>query len=259
MLIKMRDIYYNMMIQYPYRIIFILILGLISSTLFFNIEAIYSGDLSMYIHLAQAIIDGAVLYQDAIDTKNMGFILFFTGFYFIYQALFLTFWYFLLAIMFYKIVLIISNKFYAIFSAILVILTFTTIPQTFFINQPQMAIFFYLLYIYSVLKTWHLHKLINYILYGALLGICVSFSSPYIFLTLSIPILAYIEYKKDKNFLAILYRGSFAFLGFILVLLPFFIYFYKNNALADWWYWNFTFATGSYSTALCNIKNGIAL
>ncbi|MGL4366723.1 MAG: hypothetical protein ACRCTQ_00350 [Brevinemataceae bacterium] len=268
---NLRNHFYNIILNHPYLTMMFFILSLISSVLFFNVEAVYAGDLFMYIQLAQTITNGGIVYKDAIDTKNIGFILFFTflysiyikfyatmAYFFIWEAVFLTIWYFLLCVLSYHIVLLVSNnKFYGILSAFFTTLVLSQIPLGFFINQPQIALLFHLLFVYTVLKTWEKRSFIHYLIYGILLGICFIFNTPYIFLTLSIPCLIIMEKNgrfdlRNFNIIQIISKGAVAFLGFLIPMIPIALYLYKNDALLDWWYWNFTFATTGYSDNALN-------
>ncbi len=223
---------------------------------------IYIGDLAVYIEISQNLFSGGVLYQTAIDIKNMGFFFFFyyilympyallfttMEYFFVWQAIFLTFWYFGTAVLIYQILLHIYDKYLSTLSAFIYFIFISSAGHTFFINQPQIALVIYLLLILYILKTFKEDLYRHYFGYGVLLGLSFSTSSPYAFLVFIVPALAFIQYSKDKLFLKVVYRGCSAFAGFLLALLPFFIYFYNHNAISDWWYWNFTFATGTYAT-----------
>ena len=249
-------------INHPYLVLFCGVLYYFSFILFNQIHMHWIGDLYIYIEIAQNMFSGGILYKDAIDTKNMGFFLFFyyiiylpyallfstMEFFFIWQAFFLSLWYFVTALIIYHILLPIYNKALSLSSAFLYIIFLAYTPHAYFINQPQTALIGHLLLILVIMKTYHKNSLFYYMIYGVILGFCFSFSSPYIFLTLIIPILAFLQYKQDKKFIGIVQKGVVAFIGFLLALLPFVIYLYLTDSLPDWFYWNFTFPTGTYSS-----------
>ena len=68
------------------------------------------------------------------------------------------------------------------------------------------------------------------------------------FLTLIIPIISFIKYREEKNTFLFIQRCFISFTGFILVWMPFFLYFLVNDALLDWFYWNWSFSTSSYTS-----------
>ena len=219
------------------------------------------GDFFVYNNIVQSLSGGAVLSKTAIDTKNMGF---FAVFYFLYkpyslifstmeyfflvQALFLTFLYWGIGVLIYKIVELIWNQKTALFTTFLALSFLATTEFVYFINQPQTALICYLLLIYILLKTQDDQSLKNFFIYGILLGLTTVMSTPYIFLTLIIPIISFIKYREDKNAFLFIKRCFISFAGFILVWMPFFLYFLVNDALLDWFYWNWTFNTGAYSS-----------
>ncbi len=231
-------------------------------------------DLYIYINVIQAMDSGLVLYKDAVDVKNMGFFFFFFGIYKMYKLFFSDMSYFhtfsniFLCLLYittsffsYNIVYNVYKKhtkafFYAIFTA----LSFMFTHMAWYMNQSQFAIIFPLLLTWLIVKKKEKFSYINYFVYGCILALCVAASTPYIVLTLIIPILAcrdfvsnhtdnkklksrILAYINKKNIFAIITKSLVAFIGFLLVLLPFFMYFYLNDALADWWTINFQHAT----------------
>ena len=219
------------------------------------------GDFFVYNNIVQSLSSGSILYKTAIDTKNMGF---FAIFYFLYkpyslifatmeyfflvQAFFLTFLYWGIGILVYKIVELIWDQKIALFTTFLTLSFLATTEYVYFINQPQIALFCYLLLIYILLKTQDNQSLKNFFIYGLLLGLTTVMTTPYIFLTLIIPIISFIKYREEKNTFLFIQRCLISFAGFILVWMPFFLYFLVNDALLDWFYWNWSFSTSSYTS-----------
>ncbi|MGL4394605.1 MAG: hypothetical protein ACRCS8_05215 [Brevinema sp.] len=249
-------------ISHPYITMFLTSFWFYSVFMFLEYNLNWVGDLYIYIEIAQNLFSGGVLYQTAIDTKNSGFFFFFyyliyypyalffetTQFLFQWIAFFMTIWYFGISLLIYHILLPIYGARKSLFSVLVSLLFMNYIQHIMFLNQPQIALFFHLLLIFIVMRSYHRQSYVDYFLYGVLLAVCFSISSPYAYLVLIVPILALKDFLQTKNFPKLATRGIVAFLGFVLVLVPFFIYFYKNNALGDWWYWNLTFPTSEYST-----------
>ncbi len=224
-------------------------------------SGLYIRDFQIYVNVAQSMDSGLVLYKNAIDTKNMGFFFFVFGIYKIYKLFFtdMSYFYVFTNIVLYLIYIITAflsyNIVYSLYKkhvqsfcySIFTILFFALIHHAWFLNQPQFSLVFALILTLLIIQKEENFNFKDYFIYGIILGITVSTASPYIGLTLIIPILAY---KDDKNILSIIKKSIIAFIGFLLPLVPFFIYFLKNDALSDWWYINFTFAA-SY-----NINDG---
>jgi len=249
--------------SYPYLVILISVLYLFSQFLFQNIDRGSYVDFKVYINVVQSLTSGGVLYQSAIDTKNMGFFLIFfliyklytyffldLAYFYIFQATFLSILYFGIGGLIYKIISIVWNKYYGLSISCLSLIFLSTMEYTYFINQSQTALFFHLLLIYILIKTVNTQTFLHFLYYGILLGICFSIASPYVFLTLIIPIIAIQKYVRDKSIRLLIGRCLISFLGFLLSLLPFFLYFYSHNALSDWGYWNFSFVAYTYTNDL---------
>jgi len=260
----MYSIMKKILISHPYLVIMASIFYFFSSFMFNQVHIGYMGDLYIYIEIAQNMFNDGILYKDAIDTKNMGFFFFFyyliylpyatlfstTQFLFIWIAVFMQVWYFLLSILIYNILYPLYGTWKSLCAVVVAHIFVSYSPHMTFLNQPQIAIMFHLLLIYAIMKTYHRQNYWDYLLYGGILGLCFSFASPYAYLVLLIPILAFKNFLKERNFIKVILQGLVAFCGFVIVLVPFFWYFYSNDALTDWWQWNFIFATGVYSSRL---------
>ncbi|MGL4346901.1 MAG: hypothetical protein ACRCR9_02300 [Chitinophagaceae bacterium] len=250
----------NKILRHPY-------ISLLLCSFYFFFLLIFSqinlgiGDLHIYLEVVQNLHSGGVLYQSAIDTKNMGFFFFFyyiiylpyallfstMEYFFHWMGIFLSLWYFLTSVLIYRILLPLYNNALALLSACFYFVVLTACsPWSYFINQPQIAVFFHLLLIFVIMQQ----KETRYFLYGWILGICFSLASPYAFLVLTVPILALISYTQDKKFIAVVQKGGVAFLGFLIALLPFVWYLLYTDSISDWWYWNFTFPTTLYNSDL---------
>lgn len=247
-------------IKWPYSSICLGVLFLFSLMAFQGRVFFYQSDWWIYIGIAQNLQSGGVLYKDAVDTKNTLFLLFYYFFYYPYSLLFatteflylwnalvLSAWYIGLALFVYKIVLFIYDKKTALFCVLCFELFLFSSRHSLFINQPQFALMFCFWLVYYVLSTYHTQSYRHYFVYGLILGLCFLAASPYIFLTLIVPSLAFLSYLKDRKFSLVIYRGLIAFLGFCLALGPFFFYFAVNNSLGNWWFMNFIFPTKVYT------------
>ncbi|MGL4676517.1 MAG: hypothetical protein ACRCWI_02475 [Brevinema sp.] len=256
----MISILQSKVVKHPYIILLFCSFYFFFLMIFYQIHFGWIGDLYIYIEIAQNIYSGGILYQSAIDTKNIGFFFFFyyliylpyalifsnMEYFFHWMAISLSIWYFLTSILIYQILLPIYNKSLALLSACLYFIFMAANPYSYFVNQPQIALFFHLLLIYVIMQKKD--TIPRYFLYGWILGLCFSMSSPYAFLVLTIPIIAFVSYLQDKKFIPILYKGGVAFLGFLIALLPFILYLLKTHSIVDWLYWNFTFPTNIYSS-----------
>lgn len=224
--------------------------------LFANIGGIHLDlitDFEMYIKMAQAL-EYNTLYDLASDTKNTGFLFLFYFFYKIYTFFnidlsnmviwshsFLFFLYLISSLLIFHIINNLTNsKKWALVTAIIYLLYISILEHSYIINQPQIALLIVLYLLLKISDSNFVYNYKNYFYLGLLLGFSFIFCTPYITIVLFIPIIAYIQ---EKNFQSWLVNCSIAGIGFFIALLPFFIYFLTNNALADWWYWNFEFLT----------------
>ena len=231
--------------------------------LFANIGGVYPElitDLEMYIKIAQAL-EYNTLYDLASDTKNTGFLFLFYFFYKIYTFFntdlsnmviwshsFLYFLYFVSSLFVFHIINNLTNsKKWSLITAIIYLLYISILEHSYIINQPQIALFIVLYLLLKISDSNFVYNYKNYFCLGLLLGLSFVFCTPYITIVLFIPIIAYIQ---EKNIQSWFITCSIAGIGFFVALLPFFIYFLTNNALADWWYWNFEFLTikGQFGT-----------
>lgn len=231
------------------------------------------GDYYIYLEVAQNIFSGGILYQSVIDTKNMGFFFFFYYFFYkpyalifatteylpIWHGIFLSFIYASLNSLIYHILRPIYGSKKAFISVLICFAYLIYPPHSYFINQPQIAVCFHLFLLYYILNTYKIATYLHYFVYGVILGLCFSVSSPYAILVLSIPTLALRSFFQDRDFNKLVFRGLISFCGFILSLLPFFLYFYYHDALFDWWYWNYEFVNGYYSSRLSTYDQGKTL
>ena len=231
--------------------------------LFANIGGLYSdprGDFEIYIKIAQAL-EYNTLYQQSVDTKNTGFLFLFYFLYKIYTFFnidlsniiiwshsFLFLLYFTSSLLIFHIIHNLTNsKKWALVTAIIYLLYISILEHSYIINQPQIAQLFVLYILLKVSDANFVYNYKNYFCLGLLLGFSFIFCTPYFPIILFIPIIAYIQ-KRDFQYWFL--NCGIAGIGFFVALLPFFIYFLTNNALADWWYWNFEFLTikGQFGT-----------
>ena len=231
--------------------------------LFANVGGIHPElitDFEMYIKVAQAL-EYNTLYQQSIDTKNTGFLLLFYFFYKIYAFFnidlsniiiwshsFLFLLYFTSSLLIFHIINNLTNsKKWALVTAIIYLLYVSILEHSYIINQPQVALIIILYLLLKISDSNFVYNYKNYFCLGLLLGISFVFCTPYITVVLFIPIIAYFQ---EKNLQSWFMNCSVAGIGFFAALLPFFIYFLTNKALADWWYWNFEFLTikGEFGT-----------
>ncbi|MGL5254627.1 MAG: hypothetical protein ACRC9L_06525 [Brevinema sp.] len=212
------------------------------------------GDISMYIAISQAIDSGNVLYKEVVDTKNAGFLFFMYWIYKPYALLFPVMTYFVLymnilligfyysiTVMMYQILQKIFHKTTAFWGATLFILYFSLMGNHLNFNQPQYALLtFLLLGLYIAYRSFY--RWWDYLVIGFLLGLNVAGNAPYILLTLLVPFLVWHKGITIRQYITeILFKGSVSFGGFLLGLLPYFLYFYFHDALNAWWLWQVEF------------------
>lgn len=247
--------------RHPYSFLFILMLLLLGPFMFApsNLRPWHQGDLSIYINVAQNMFSGGVLYRDAIDTKNMGFFFLFYGLYalyaqffttmayfFIFHAVFLFLWYWLFACLFYKTLCMVYSPLWAWLSSASIFAVFFIFNFMYFISQPQVALMLHLLYVYTALRLKDNRGLGKYGILGALLGLSFAVSAPYGLLVFTIPIIAAMEESLAVDFSKYIKKGVAAFFGFVLPVLPFFLYFHYHRAIDLWLYWNLEFPRTTY-------------
>ena len=231
--------------------------------LFANIGGLYRdprGDLEIYIKIAQAL-EQNTLYQQSVDTKNTGFLFFFYFFYktytffntdlsniLIWNHSFLFLLYFASSLFIFHIIYNLTNsKKWALVTAIVCLLYISILEHSYIINQPQVALLIVLYLLLKISDPNFVYNYKNYFCLGLLLGFSFIFCTPFFPIILFIPIISYIQ---EKNLQSWFMNCSIAGVGFFVALLPFFVYFLTNNALSDWWYWNFEFLTikGEFGT-----------
>ncbi len=231
--------------------------------LFANIGGLYRdprGDLEIYIKIAQAL-EQNTLYQQSVDTKNTGFLFFFYFFYktytffntdlsniLIWNHSFLFLLYFASSLFIFHIMNnLTDSKKWSLLTAIIYLLYISILEHSYIINQPQIALLIILYLLLKISDTAFVYNYKDYFYLGLLLGFSFIFCTPFFPVILFIPIISYIQ---EKNLQSWFMNCSIAGLGFFIALLPFFIYFLTNNALSDWWYWNFEFLTvkGEFGT-----------
>ncbi len=209
-------------------------------------------DFEIYLKVAQAMDNGNVLYRTAVDTKNMGFFFVFYGFYKLYSIFnptlmyiyvwvyyFLFFIYFISSVMIYHIVTNFTLKpTWGLGAGIFGLLYISILEHAYILNQPQIASLWILalMWYYSTKNELLTNK--EYFVSGVLLGGAFAFSTPYFIMVLVVPIVSYLQNQNLKTWF---FNCICAFGGFVIALLPFIVYFVMNNAIADWWYWNFEF------------------
>ncbi len=116
-----------------------------------------------------------------------------------------------------------------------------------FINQPQTAILPVLGFLYYFRETFEAQSYKNYFVYGILLGLSFAMSHIYAPLVLIVPFAAFQKYNRDFKsvFLSCVTGGG----GFFLVIGALFMYLYFNNAVEDWWYWNWIYPHTVYTSS----------
>ncbi|MGL5254614.1 MAG: hypothetical protein ACRC9L_06460 [Brevinema sp.] len=245
---------------HPYQTLFISTFILFFLSMAHGIGITFVGDYAVYTGMSQNLFHGGTLYQTAIDTKNTGF--FFIYYYLIYlpyasffatteflhvwHAVVTLFWYFGLSALIYNILKPFYHERLCLFSALAFHLFNLGNRHSLFFNQPQATLMIMLILSLFIVHTYASQKFWHHTIYGVLIAFCFLLSTPYIILALLVPIFAFYRYKQEKRWDRFILRGVFAFLGFILGLVPFFVYYISRNALEDWWFFNFYYPQHIY-------------
>ncbi|MGL5255079.1 MAG: hypothetical protein ACRC9L_08835 [Brevinema sp.] len=246
----------NFVESHPKRVLAFCVMMLFSVPLFRDVGGSIQ-DLHVYQNVAHTLFNGGVLYKDAIDTKNAGFFVSFMlyflpyslifktmAYYHVFQAVFLSFVYWLIAIFIVQIGKMYTSRALALVSAALALCFMATMEYTFMMNQSQIGLLVLLFFIWYLMKTASYRSLYHYLIYGALIGVLFTVASPYIFICLIIPIIAWDLTQRKRIFVL---KGVLAFLGFLLAMMPLLIYFSLNDALISWFEWTFIFPAQDYN------------
>ncbi len=245
-------------VKRPYLTVLGVVLTFFSFLSFQGVFFNWWADAEVYIGIVQTMFHGGALYKDAIDTKNIGFFLSYYLMYYpyamlfdtkefftIWHASFLTMLYFGIGALSYKTVSYLYDKKTSLFTTIVILMFMMGNGHILFINQPQVAVFYLLCFLLYFYKTYNRQSKIDYFVYGVLLAIAFATSHIYAPLVLIVPFLS-IQKNGIKNIKNILIECSMAGVGFFTIIGMIVLYLYKNDALADWWYWAIIFPQTEY-------------
>lgn len=234
--------------SFPLQVVVLVSFGLLVKLSYFVNAEFWSGDLFFYIQGAKTIADGGVLYRDFGDIKPPG-------------IFFLT--YIIIKIFSYKYVLIglkvfnvaaqflsgilfikIGSRLYdnktGFYLGLFYLFAVTLMIPMWTYNIMLFAILFILVFIYIYISQDLKPNFIGLILSGFFVGLACIFSTNFILVTLLIPITAL---YREKKIFPVLKDSLFAFLGFIIPFLIFFVYCYKTDSLNDAYWWTIKWAS----------------
>ena len=219
------------------------ITGFLLKLVYLFASPIWRVDLFFYIQGAKTMLDGGVLFKNFVEIKP-------PGIFFIYYWLSLLFGYSNI---------LVSIKFLALLSQSLTALFVSATASRVYTKKAGFAAGMAFLLAASVcysfwppnimliaLTVWfcfiYIQKTVpGYLFFaGLFLGISSAISTNLILFTLIVPVLCIINDRSIKRFII----GCLtAFSGFMAVWLSMAVYFYLNNALTDWLWWNFRWAS----------------
>ncbi|MDK2817840.1 MAG: oligosaccharide repeat unit polymerase [Spirochaetota bacterium] len=258
--------------NHPYKFIILFILIFFSFLSFQGMYFSHWGDAEIYLNISQVLFNNNTLYKDAVDTKHIGFLLFYYFLYFPYAFFFdtvqyfpilhgfsLSILYFGIGALSYKITNSLYDKKLSLLTSISILCVIFGNQHSLFINQPQVAILFVFIFLLYLHKTFIKQSYFNYFVYGVLLALAFTISHILIPLVLIIPFLVL---QKDilinKNIFTAFYKCTIAALGFLCIISIFIIYLYSQNALNDWLYWNTIYPLTVYTkTTQFTMLNGL--
>jgi len=232
---------YKVTKNYLYLLLFLLLIGLI-----FLLTLPYPKhpDMFFYIEGAKVIKSGGLIYKDFGDLKppliffiysltlaifnesNIFLGLKLVGFLFEITTAFLIF---LLSQRIFK------NKTVPLSLSIITLILINTGVTTWYPNIFLFYIPFLLLSLIFLIKDNFNFSNLNLFISGLFLGICFITSTNLIFYSLLYPILLFYRYKNIKK---IILKTVTPFIGFIIPIFIVIIYYYSNNALDDFIWWN---------------------
>ena len=247
--------------NHPYKVILTFILIFFSFMALQGLYFLWWTDAEIYLNIAQVLFHDGILYKDAIDTKNIGFLFFWYFMYFPYATLFDTMQFFpiwhglVLSSLYFGIGALsytIANQLYdnklSLLSTLAILFIIFGNRHSLFINQPQVAVLFILFFLLYLHKTFTTQNYLNFFIYGILLAVAFSFAHILAPLVLIVPFLVIQkDIIIDKKHLIAFYKCILAGLGFFCIIGVFFAYLYYNNALNDWLYWNTVYPLTIYT------------
>ncbi len=231
-----------------YHFFLFLIVAILLKLVYLFASPIWRVDIFFYIQGAKTMLDGGVLFKNFVEIKP-------PGIFFIYYWLSLVFGYSNI---------LVSIKLLALLSQSLTALFVSTTASRIYTKKTGFAVGMAFLLSSSIcysfwppnimlialtpllVSIWlcflYIQKpMIAYLFFtGLCMGISSVISTNLILFTLIVPILCLMSYKSLKKFLA---GCLIAFAGFIVVWLLLAVHFYLNNALTDWLWWNFKWAS----------------
>lgn len=226
---------------------------LLLKSVYLSASAIWRVDLFYYIEAVRTILDGGVLYKNFGDSHP-------PLSYFTYYVLAKIFGYnsFFFAIKTASIifdflcagcVLLIFEKKYSsriAFAGALVFLFMVNADyQLWPFNIPVIILLPLFAALYFLLKNNAALAKRDLFIAGFFIACASLVSTNVIFYSLMVP---FLSYNKKRSFKELAADGTAAFCGFMVPLACCFIYFYRHDALADWYFWNITWGS-TYSAA----------
>lgn len=239
---------YDYILEKDLRIFaFLLVISFIFKIVYFTGSFVWSNDEFCYILGGQAVVDGKILYRDFLDIKP-------PMIFFIYASLIKLFSYsnILVSIkiastiiqviesfLFFKITEKIFDRKKAFLSSLIFITALSIDKWNWVFNVFTIGLLPFGLFLYFLMINNPGLKHTRLFAAGIFLGLSVLVSTNYIVFLALLPLSMIITKDSFKNFVL---KNISISAGFLFPILIAGIYFYQNNALYDWYWWNIKWA-----------------
>jgi len=223
--------------------------GIVLKATYLFASDIWRVDLFYYIQAARAMLDGGVLYTNfGCSHPPLGYFEFFwLAKWFGYDNMYWTLKISAIVIQTFTaffVFLIIGNRegfVRGMISSIVLLVMLSINSRLWPHNIPFTFLLPAFAGIYFIVKNDFQPNALQLFLFGFFWSCATLISTNVIFYTLLVPFLT----VKNHGFRIskIISEGTAAFTGFLVPVIAFFLYFYYNNALGDWHFWNITWAS----------------
>jgi hypothetical protein len=210
---------------------------------------IWRSDLFYYMEAARTVLDGGVLYRDFGDSHPP---LLYFEFYLMAKLFGYAHFYTTIKVVMFAIQTMTAFFVYLIFARLrnyrsgvlhsLVFLVLISINAEFWPhNIPVVYLLPVFAGLYLLVKDGFIPSNLTLLLFGICASLAALISTNVIFYSLMIPLLS----VKNNGFVPrkLLRECSIAFIGFMIPVLAFFVYFAVKNSIGDWYFWNVGWAS----------------
>lgn len=228
--------------------LFLLFIGIVSKLVYFFASSAWMNDEYFYLQGGKEILDGRILYKDFVDIKPPLIFFLYAGIIkiFSYENALIgikitnVFSQICTAYIFFKIIESFTSRKRALLSSFLMLLALSIDNKNWPLNTMALSLLPLGLFSYFISKDHFRLNPKNLLSAGLFLGINFLLSTNYFVYLILLPIFMFFMEFKVKE---IVVKNVILFLGFLLPLLSFIIYFNYHNALQDWYWWNIKWAS----------------